>query len=103
MGILEKVVRVLSKSVEGWKTRMEVTDCGKVAMSRWIIIASGFLQGDSYPAVGFCLTEVPIAMLLEETDVYSMGLPVDRKPKRTQFFIDDLKVCQECHEKLESN
>ena len=56
----EKVVNVLSQHMEGWKTRLEVTDKGKVKTNRWIKIRKGFLQGDSYPPVSFCLTEVPI-------------------------------------------
>ena len=28
----------------------------------------GFLQGDTYP-VGFCCTEIPVMMFLEESDV----------------------------------
>ena len=41
MGVPEKVL-----NVEGWKTRLEVTDNGKVKDSRWINIMNGFLKGD---------------------------------------------------------
>ena len=75
MGVPEKVVNVLNQLMEGWKTRLEVTDKEKVKTSRWIKIRKGFLQGDSYSPVGFCLAEVPIAMMLEETDGYKMGQP----------------------------
>ena len=99
MGVPEKVVNVLSQLMEGW---LEVTDKGKVKTSRWIKIRKGFLQGDSYSPVGFCLTEVPIAMMLEETDGYKMGQPGERDLTRTHsFFIDDLKVYQENQQKLE--
>ena len=102
MGVPEKVVNVLGQLTEGWKTRLEVTDKGKVKTSRWIKIPKGFLQGDSYSPVGFCLTEVPIAMMLEETDGYKMGQPGERDLTRTHsFFIDDLKVYQENQQKLE--
>ena len=88
--------------MEGWKTRLEVTDKGKVKTSTWIKIRKGFLQGDSYSPVGFCLTEVPIAMMLEETDGYKMGQPGEKDLTRTHsFFIDDLKVYQENQKKLE--
>ena len=71
--------------------------------SRWITIRRGFLQGDSFSPVGFCLTEVPIAMLLEESDGYAMGPPGEQKLKRTHsFFIDDLKVYQPNHEQLKA-
>jgi hypothetical protein len=61
-----------------------------VRISRWINI---FLQCDSYSPVGFCLTEIPIAMMLEETDGYKMGQPGERDLKKTHsLFIDDLIV-----------
>jgi hypothetical protein len=41
-------------------------------------------------------------MILEETDGYKMGQPGKRDLKRTySMFIDDLKVYQENHQKLE--
>ena len=103
MGVPEKVVNVLSHLMKGWKTRLEVTDKGETKISRWIKIRKGFLQGDSYSPVGFCITEVPITMMLEETDGYKMGQPGKRDLKRThRMFIDDLKVYQENHQKLEA-
>ena len=59
------------------------------------------LQGDSYSPVGFCLTEVYISMLIEETDGYTMGQRDKERVKRTHsLFINDLKIYQECHRKL---
>ena len=50
----------------------------------------------------FCLTEIPIAMMLEETDGYKMGQPGEWDLKRTHsFFTEDLKVYQEKRQKLE--
>ena len=47
-------------------------------------------QGDSYSPVGFYLTEVPIAMLLDETEGYKLGQPGRRCIKRTHsLFIDE--------------
>ena len=51
----EKVVNVIVKLMEGWKTKLEVTEDGKVLTSRKINIRKGFLQGESYSPVGFCL------------------------------------------------
>ena len=85
-----------------WKTRLKVFNQSKKVVSRWIEIKRGFLQGDSYSPVGFCLTEIPIAMLLEWTEGYRMGPPGNREVIRTHsFFIDDLKVYQENHARLE--
>ena len=102
MGIQEKVVKVLIRLMKGWKTRLEVTQNGKVKTSRLLNILKGFLQGDSYAPVGFCLTEVPVPMLLEETDGYKMGQKDEERVKRTHsLFIDDLKTYQENQQKLE--
>ena len=102
MEVPEKVVNVISKLMSGWKTRLEVTENGKTTKSRVICIVRGFLQGDSYSPVGFCLTEVPVAMLMEDTDGYMMGQEGERGVKRTHsLFVDDLKVYQENHQKLE--
>ena len=79
-----------------------VNDGSEIKTSRWIRTLKDFLQGDSYLPVGFCLTEVPIAMLLDETEGYKLGQSGRRCIKRTYIlFIDDLKVYQENHQKLE--
>ena len=101
MGILASILNVLNKLISGWKTRLELNEGGKLQVSRWVQISKGFLQGDSYSPVGFCLTEVLVAMFLE-TDGYRMGAPGERMIKRTHsLLIDDFKVYQESHKKLE--
>ena len=79
MGVLEKVVNVAVKLIEGWKTRLEVSEDGNVLTSRKINVRKGLMKGDSYSSVGFCLTEVPTSLLIEETDGYTMGRRVGRK------------------------
>ena len=70
-------------------------------VSRWISILKGFLQGDSYSPVGFCLTEVPITELVKLSRGYVMGLAGQRELKRTHsLFIDDLKLYSNSHENL---
>ena len=92
-GILKSVFKVTEQLMVRWKIRLEVFDQGKKVVSRWIEIKRGFLQGDSYSPVGFCLTEIPIAMLLEGTEGYRMGPPGNREVIRTHSLsIDDLKV-----------
>ena len=41
MGVQEKVVNVIIELMEGWKTRLEVTEDGKVLTSRKINIKKG--------------------------------------------------------------
>ena len=102
MGVPQKVVNVISKLMEGWKTRLEINQDGKVTTSRVMNIVKGFLQGDSYSPAGFCLTDVPVAMLTEKSDGYKMGQKGEERVKRTHsLFVDDLKIYQESHKKLE--
>ena len=58
----------------------------------------GFLQGDSHSPAGFCLYQVLVSKLLQETKGYRMGQSGKREAKRKHsLFIDDLKVYQESH------
>ena len=51
--------------------------------------------------MGFCLSEVPVCKLLQETKGYRMGQPGKREVVRPHsLFIDDLKVYQESHKIL---
>ena len=59
----DKVVNVIVKLMEGWKTRLEVIEDRKVLTNRKIDIGKEVLQGESYSPVGFCLTEVPISIV----------------------------------------
>ena len=92
------------KSVTGDKKdneRMENPVGGKKMIERSKLVDGSILEKGSYkettiPQLGFCLTEVPVAILLEQTDGYKMGNPGERNHKRTHcLFIDDLKVYQE--------
>ena len=45
---------------------------------------------------------MPISMLIQEADKYAKGQRVKERVKRTHsLFIDDLKIYQESHQKLE--
>ena len=79
MGVPAKMVNVISTLMIGWNTRLEVTENGKTIKSRPIRSRKGFLQGDSYSPVGFCLMEVPVAMLMEGSDGYMMGQEGERR------------------------
>ena len=101
IGLPQEVIGIISNLMSKWRTRLEINRDGKKENSRWINIKRNFLQGDSYSPVGFCCTEIPAAMLLEETKGYSIGNPGERDTKRTHsLFIDDLMVCKENHEEL---
>ena len=98
MGFHGSVCKLLQCLRHGWKTRLEVFHNGEVQKSRVIRFYRGFLQGDSWSPVGFCLTEVPLSMMLEKTRGYTMGEPGQRNVKLTHnLFIDDLKTYQNSH------
>ena len=83
------------------KTRLEIWNDNEKKISRWINVLCGFLQGDSYSPVGFCLTEIPVCNLLQKTKGYRMGAPGARDVKwRHSLFADNLKAYQESHKAL---
>ena len=101
IGIPQEVIKLLSRLMHLWKTRLEISNKGEKQISRWINISCGFLQGDSYSPVGFCLSEIPVCILLNQSKGYRMGPPGRRETSRTHsLFIDDLKVYQESHKML---
>ena len=98
-----KVYNVIKKLLEMWQTKYIRNERGKMGTTRKINIRRGFLQGDSFSPVGFCLTEVPIGMMLEEAAGYKKGGGGgERDCKRTLIlFIDDLKVYSSGHQKMQ--
>ena len=102
IGIPRNVIRQIQELMSKWKTRLEIWNGSEKMTSRWIRILCGFLQGDSYSPVGFCISEIPICILLQHSRGYRMGEPGNHVVKRTHsLFVDDLKVYQESHEALE--
>ena len=95
------VRKVISRMMDGWKTRLDVIENGKSRKSRWIRFNRGFLQGDSFSPVGFCVCEIPILMLIDGLKGYRMGPSGNRIVNKTHsLFLDDLKVYQESEEEL---
>ena len=59
------------------------------------------MWGKEVKAVGFCLTEIPVTMRIEQSDGCMMGQPGNRNLKRTHSLsMDHLKVYQQNHEKM---
>ena len=101
IGIPKEVITLISKLMEKWKTRLEIWSRGKKLTSRWIDISCGSLQEDSYSPVGFCISEIPVCLLLLQSKGYRMGPPGCRDISQTHsLFVDDLKQYQENHETL---
>jgi hypothetical protein len=91
----EKVIHILEQLHRIWKTRLELWKEGKIVKSEPIKFKCGFFQGDSFSPVGFCITEIPLSVMLEKMPGYMMGEQNLRNTKINRFyFIDDLKVVQ---------
>ena len=101
IGIPDEVIKLILNLMELWKTTLEIWSKGEKMTSRWINISCGFLQGDSYSPVEFCISEIPVCRLLQQSRWYRMSPPENRDVSRTHdLFVDDLKVYQESHEIL---
>jgi hypothetical protein len=91
----EKVIHILEQLHQIWKTRLELWEKGKMLKSEQIKFKCGFFQGDAFSPVGFCITEIPLSVLLEKMPGYMMGEQNLRNTKINRFyFIDDLKIVQ---------
>ena len=102
MNIPKGVIKLLSEMMKKWRTKLIVFENERSIESRWIQFKRGLLQGDSLSAIAFCISEIPIGMLMNKTKGYRMGAPNDRNINRTHsLFIDDLKLYQENEEMLE--
>ena len=78
IGIPRSVIKLIKELMRKWKTRLEIwSDRGKVTIW-WIQILCVFLQGDSYSPVGFCISEIPVRILLQYSREYRMGEPGNR-------------------------
>ena len=95
-GIPKEVITLISQLMEKWKTRLEIWSRGEKLTSRWIDISCGFFQEDSYSPVGFCILEILVCLLLQQSKGYRMGPPGCRDISRIHsLFVDDLKQYQE--------
>ena len=100
--IPEGTIEIIKEIIKRWRTKLIVFDNQKMTESSWIQFKRGLLQGDSLSAIAFCISEIPVGILLDKSRRYRMGAPGDRNVKRTHsLFIDDLKVYQENEEVLE--
>ena len=103
IGTPRNVIKLIQELMSKWKTRLEICNGSENMTIRWIRILCGFLQGDSYSPVGFCVSEIPICILLQHSSGCRMGEPGNRVVKRTHsLFVDDLKVYKESYEVLET-
>ena len=82
IGIPRSVSRLIKELMKKWKTRLEIWSDGEKMTSRRIQILCGLLQGDTYSPVRFCISEVPVCILLQHSRGYRMGEPGNRIGKK---------------------
>lgn len=78
-----------------WKTRLVIWKDGGKSISGWNDIMCGFLQGDTYSPMGFCVSEIS-----------KNTVGTTRKAKYEAYyslFVDDLKVYLKSHKTLNVN
>ena len=95
MGFPKRMVQMIKQLMCGWNTRLEVTSKGEKRDKQMD------QHTERISSVGFCLTEVPVAILIGQSDGYMVGPPGKRNLKMSHsLFINDLKVYQQSHERL---
>ena len=67
IGIPRSVIKLIEELMRKWKTRLEIWRDDEEMTSRWVQILCGFLQCDSYSPVGFCISEIPVCILLQHS------------------------------------
>ena len=100
--IPKETIQLFIEIIKRWKTKLLMYNKEQLIESSWINFKRGLLQGDRLSAVTFCLSEIPIGMLIDKSKGYKMGQPGERSIKRTHsLFMDDLKLYQEDEQTLE--
>ena len=100
--IPKETIQLFVEIIKRWKTKLVMYNKEQLIESSWINFKRGLLQGDSLSAVTFCLSEIPVGMLIDKSKGYKMGQPGERSIKRTHsLFMDDLKLYQEDEQTLE--
>ena len=64
IGIPKEGIELIYELIKKWKTKREIWNEGEKVTSRWIEILCGFLKGDSYSPLGFCISEITVLTLL---------------------------------------
>ena len=61
IGIPKDVIKLIMDLMDKWKTRLEIWKGSEKVMRRWIQTLCGFIKGDSYSSVGFCIAKIMYA------------------------------------------
>ena len=67
IGIPKEEIELIYQLMIKWKTRLEIWNKGEKITCRWIEILCQFLQGGSYSTVGFCIPEILVCKLLQQS------------------------------------
>lgn len=76
-----------------WRTRFALPSGERVALTEPIAYKRGVFQGDSLSPLLFCISLLPLSVILRQTRGYLCGPPNARRHKVTHlFYMDDLKI-----------
>ena len=78
IGIPRSVIKLIKDLMRKWQTRLDIWSNGEKKTSRWTQILCGFLQGDSYYPVGFCISKIPVCILLQHSHGYRICYGVSK-------------------------
>ena len=93
LAVPNDIVRCIEHLMPLWKTSFSITS-GKVRVRTEVVsIRRGVFQGDSLSPLLFCISLLPLSVVLRNTNGYHCGPPSNRRHKVTHlFYMDDLKI-----------
>lgn len=87
------MVRCLQQLMRQWRTRFTLTSGGRGASTQAIVYRRGVFQGDSLSPLLFCISLLPLSVVLRQTRGYLCGPPNARRHRVSHlFYMDDLKI-----------
>ena len=98
--IPKQVIQLIEQLMSKWTTQLEIWNEGGRMTSRWIEISFGFLQADNYSLVGFCVSEIPVCKLLQQSKGYRVGRARKQNRAWNTQLVGNMKQYQESHKTL---
>lgn len=87
------IVRCLQQLILRWRTRFTLTTSERATSTEPISYRRGVFQGDSLSPLLFCISLLPLSVILRQTRGYLCGPPGARRHKVSHlFYMDDLKI-----------
>lgn len=93
MNVHPEIIKVIEQLFNLWRTKVTLREEREETATRFISYKRGIFQGDSLSPMLFCITMLPLSVLLRTFPGYMAGASNNRIHKHTHlFYIDDLKL-----------